>query len=275
MPVQATVRAGDHVAARFGSDAAFADLAVEFACNGVTARGQVLLFVPRRLRRLIGDRLAASAPLRAAARDGHVRVVDPRDVQLAGGFDAARLHTAYHDATQAALIAGYPGLWVVVDMSWARPSVVDPEALVAFEAASITLFTEATLTALCAFDTRVFTAKQVFRVCQAHPVADAAGFGHRATPDGCGLALSGETDRSNALAWKALLAALAPDHHVVDISGMSFLSVRAMADLGAAARVLLRPLTVRATRAQATHLRLLHLDDLITIDVLPPQTTPV
>ncbi|WP_345385326.1 MEDS domain-containing protein [Nonomuraea salmonea] len=180
--MQATVRAGDHVAARFGSDAGFADLAMEFARGGVTARGQVLLFVPRRLRRLIGDRLAASASLRAAARDGHVRLVDPRDVQLAGGFDAVRLHTTYHDATQAALIAGYPGLWVAVDMSWARPSVVDAEALVAFEAASITLFTQATLTALCAFDTRVFTAEQVFRVCQAHPVADAAGFGHRATP---------------------------------------------------------------------------------------------
>ncbi|MEV4807222.1 MEDS domain-containing protein [Nonomuraea sp. NPDC049421] len=76
---------------------------------------------------------------------------------VAARFDPVRLHTTCHDATQAALVAGHPGLWVAVGMSWARPSVVDPESLVAFEAASITLFTQATLTALCAFDTRVST----------------------------------------------------------------------------------------------------------------------
>ncbi|MCK2218712.1 MEDS domain-containing protein [Actinomadura sp. ATCC 31491] len=271
-PPGAPVRAGAHVAARFGSDGAFLSAAAGFARAGVGEGAQVLLFPSPRLREALRGRLSGGgdAALGAAARDGRLLVLDPRQVQLAGGaFDPARLRAAYLDAVRDALAAGRTGVWTAVDMDWARPGVADPGALVAFEAAANTLFTPGTLTALCAYDTRVFTAGQIFRACQAHPSSDdTAGFAHRALPCGGGLAFSGETDRSNALAWNALLASLAPGHDVVDISAMSFLSIQALADLGAAACARPRPLTIRVTFRQATRLSLLRLDQVATIEVL-------
>ncbi|MEV4398759.1 MEDS domain-containing protein [Nonomuraea sp. NPDC049607] len=282
MAILPPVHTGDHLGARFGSDDAFLSAAAEFAHVGVTGGAQVMIFPSPRLRGSLGDRLGASPPLRRALHEGHLHVMDTVQARHAGGgFDAGRLHAAYRDAALAATAAGYPGLWVAVDMAWACPvdradavDAVDIDALVAFEAAANTLFTLGTLTALCAYDTRVFTSGHVFRACQAHPaIAEAARFGHRATADGDGLAFSGEADRSNALAWNALLSSFDPGHHVVDISAMSFLGVRALADLAdLAAADRSRPLTIRATSSQVTRLSLLRIDRLAAIEVLPART---
>ncbi|MFI7416163.1 MEDS domain-containing protein [Nonomuraea sp. NPDC049684] len=272
MVIPPPVQTGDHIGARFASDDDFLAAAAGFAHAGADRRAQVMLVPSPRLRGPLGDRLGASAALRDALGEGRLHVMDPGEVQLAGGgFDPGRLHAAYREAARAATGAGHPGLWVAVDMTWARPGVVDADALVAFEAAANTLFTPGTLTALCAYDTRVFPPALAFRACQAHPaIAEAARFGHRVTADG--LAFSGEADVTNALAWTALLGSLAPDHHVVDISAMSFLGARALTDLAATAGAHPRPLTIRATARQVTRLSLLKIDRLAAVEVLPART---
>jgi hypothetical protein len=254
------VRPGDHIAATFAAADVFASTTVEFAEQAVAAGGQVLVFPgdpyrddPRPFRDDIGRR---SPMLAAATAAGQVSVADSRRVQLAPGrFAPDHLHRTYAAATGAAVAAGYRGLWVSVDMAWA--SDVDPVASAAFEAMAFPLFTSGELTALCHYDTRLFSAGVVEAACQAHPAGLELGepLRHRRLHDGSTLQLSGDSDIDNRLAFSAVLGSLRPGD-TLDITAMGFVDVHGL-DLIVQQHLRVPGLTVRATRRQA------HLLDLV------------
>jgi hypothetical protein len=175
-------------------------------------------------------------------------------VQLAPGcFDPAHLRRAYAAATAQAVSAGYRGLWVSVDMSWAAE--VHPAALTAFEAGAHPLFTGGELTALCLYDRRTFPAAVASAACAAHPATldSPRPLRHQRRPDNT-LHLSGEADLTNRTALIAMLHSLRPGD-ILDISDMSFVDLRGLAAI-AGQRRRLAGLTVRASSYHGKVLRL-------------------
>ncbi|MEU4425059.1 MEDS domain-containing protein [Actinoplanes sp. NPDC024001] len=230
-----TVQPGDHIGATFLAPAQFADATVTFAEQALAASAQVMVFPGDPYR----DRLdefrrhlcRRSRTVAAAVADGRVRLADSRAVQLAPGrFDPDHLHRAYAGATRQAVADGFSGLWVSVDMSWAAR--VDLEALVDFEAGAAGLFTSRELTAICHYDSRIFSEQQVAAACQAHPAGlqDRSPLRHRRLHDGRTLSLSGEADLANSAAFAALARELRPGD-TLDITAMTFLDVRALATI--------------------------------------------
>ncbi|MEO3811598.1 MEDS domain-containing protein [Sphaerisporangium sp. B11E5] len=264
------VLGGDHRAGVFCSDDAFLSASVHFAREGVGQGALVMVFPAVHLIEEARDRLGGDGTLRAAGRESHVQVLDSRGTQLSSGrFDPARLRRTYATAARDARAAGFSALWVSVDMSWARPDVVDTEALLAFEAGANSLFTPGTLTAVCQYDRRVFSEPQIARACRAHTAGPhtSAWLRHRRTSDGRGLALSGEADHSNRLAWEALMGSLGPGDDVLDVTAMTFLDARSMATLVSTARTHPRRLTVVTCRRHLGLLRLLRAGDHATVEV--------
>ncbi|MEU4564310.1 MEDS domain-containing protein [Actinoplanes sp. NPDC023936] len=248
------IQPGDHVGAPFTLPSQFATTTVTVAERALSHQAQMMIFPgdPHRdgldgFQRGLGRRSPAIA---AALTTGQVRVGDSRRVHLAPGrFDREHLEEAYTAATRRALADGYSGLWVSIDMSWARD--VAPDALVSFEESASELFTTGQLTAVCHYDTQIFPAGQVTAACAAHPAGleHEAPLRHRRSPDGRTLRLSGEADLSNAAAFAALTRTLRPGD-VLDITEMTFLDVRALATIVRAYRDT-AGLSVRAGRTHA------------------------
>lgn len=254
------VQTGDHIGTTFASPAQFVETTVAFTEQAIRAAGHVMIFPgdphrddPAGFRRHLGDH---SPAISAAAARGQVHVGDSRQVQLAPGrFDPGYLHQAYAAATAQAVAAGYRGLWVSVDMSWAVE--VEPAGLTAFEAGAFPLFTGRDLTALCQYDQRVFPAATASAACAAHPAAldSSRPLRHRRPADGA-LVLAGETDLSNHTAFTALLDSLRPGD-TLDITAMTFIGVRGLAAI-IEARRRLPELTLRANTSHDTLLELVH-----------------
>jgi hypothetical protein len=253
------IQAGDHIGTTFGSAAAFTANTVPFVERAVAAGGQVMVFPGGPLRDSLTGYLGHLAqrrpPLAAAARRGQMQVADSRQVQLATGrFDPVYLHQAYAAATDQAVAAGYRGLWVSVDMSWAAG--VDPAALTQFEAGSFPLFTSRRLTAICQYDTRVFATAHATAACSAHPATlhGGAPLRHQRT-DPATLRLSGETDLANGEAFQALLTSLRPGD-TLDLTGMSFIDIAGLAAVKRLAATLPH-LTIKISPTQARFLDLI------------------
>ncbi|GAA4606649.1 hypothetical protein BJY16_005934 [Actinoplanes octamycinicus] len=253
MIVLLTVQPGDHISATFRCPAEFARRTADFAGQALTAYAKVLVF-PRPADRdelgAVQRYLAGRSPaLRAATGSGRLQVLDSRQVQLAPGkLDPGHLHAAYAAATEEAVASGYSGLWMSVDMSWAADA--EPAALVECEAAAFPLFTSRELTVLCHYDLGVFGPDRVTAACRAHPAGLDSRWPlrHQRLPDNRTLRLTGETDLANATAFAALIRGLRPGD-ILDVSGMTFLDVRALTSVARAVADL-GDLTVHATRSQ-------------------------
>jgi hypothetical protein len=252
------IQAGDHVAATFRDDAGFASNTLAFVRQALNARARVLVFPAASqvdpVRRRLTD---ADHDIDAAATAGRLQFLDATKVQLATGtFDPDYLIRTYTAATQQAVDDGYQGLWVSVDMTWANPHAVDLDALVRFEAHANILFATGHLTAICQYDHRQFSAGDIERACRAHPHnAGGRAFRYYLTDDRTFLATFGEADLSNQDAWHVVIGWTASNDAIIDVTGMTFLDVRALAAIGQAA-ISRRRLTVIATPIQASFLRL-------------------
>lgn len=242
------IQTGDHIGVSFAASTSFAVITASFTHQALDAGGKVIVF-PGELTGGGSEQLSAgSLRLREASRSGQLSFADSHSVQLAAGrFDPAYLNQLYAAATTQALEAGYTGLWVSVDMSWARPGVAEPEDLTTFEAEAFPLFRERTLTAICHYDTRIFPADVARVACSAHPASLRAAV-MRSRWEGRTLLLSGETDLTNRLAFEAIVGAL-DDGDTLDLTGMDFLDVNAAATLARIAYAK-TTLSIRATPSQ-------------------------
>jgi len=228
------VQAGDHIGVSFAAGVSFAIATASFTHQALDAGGQVIVF-PGELTSDTTEQLSAgNLRLRRASRSGQLSFADSRAIQLATGrFDPAHLHQVYAAATVQALEAGYTGLWVSVDMSWAGPGVAESQALTKFEAEAFPLFRERALTAICHYDTRIFPADAARDACAAHPASLRAATMRYRYEDRT-LVLSGDADLTNHIAFETIIGTLA-DGDSLDLSGMGFLDIGAAANLARAA----------------------------------------
>ncbi|MEU4548343.1 MEDS domain-containing protein [Nonomuraea dietziae] len=232
------IQPGDHVGVTFDDDDSLAATTLDFAERGRRAGARVLVFAAPRLAQVLPG----------------VQLAEPRALDGLRDF--------YAQAVRQAVAEGLSGLWTSVEMSWARG--IDPEELVAAECGLNTLFSDGRLTAICHYDSRLFSSAQLARFHQAHPVGR-QGACLRYRPTRRGVTFTGEADHTNLLAWQALTRALPSGAAVIDISGMSFLDVRSMAQLGLVAAARCEPLSIVASPGQSTHLRMLGVDRVATL----------
>jgi len=228
------IQAGDHIGVSFAANTSFAVATAFFTHHALDAGGQVIVF-PGELTSDSTEQLnAGNLRLRQASRTGQLSFGDSRAVQLATGrFDPGHLHEIYAAAIIQALDAGYTGLWVSVDMSWARPGIAEPQALTRFEAESHPLFRARTLTAICQYDTRIFPPDVARDACAAHPASLRAATMRCRYRDRT-LLLSGDTDLTNRIAFETIIGTVA-DGDTIDLTGMAFLDASAAASLARAA----------------------------------------
>jgi KaiC/GvpD/RAD55 family RecA-like ATPase len=93
-------------------------------------------------------------------RDGRLMVIDSVETPLAARpLDAELLYRAWAEMTDATVAAGFSGLRVVVEMTWAL--VHDPEALARYEKGAAGLFANKPLDALCVYNWNVFQANVI------------------------------------------------------------------------------------------------------------------
>ena len=253
------IQTGDHIGVSFAASASFAITTASFTHQALDAGGQVIVFPGE----LTGDSTeqisAGNLRLRQASRTGQLSFADSRAIQLATGrFDPDHLNQIYAAAIVQALAAGYTGLWVSVDMSWAQPGVVETQALTTFEAEAFPLFRDRTLTAICHYDTRIFPESAAKDACAAHPASLRAATMRFRYQDRT-LLLSGDTDLSNRIAFETIIGTLA-DGDTVDLAGMGFLDISAVASLARVAHT--RPrLRIMAGTGQR---------ELLTVAGVPP-----
>ncbi|MBB5966373.1 MEDS domain-containing protein [Planomonospora venezuelensis] len=258
-----SIQAGDHIGAVFADGDEFVATTLSLAEQGLREHARVLVLPDPGLVETVRLRLAEhGGAMRSALSEHRLQVLDVRRAQLRTGcFDPERLRAMYASAAGRSVADGFSGLWISVDMGWARPGVVDSAALAAFEAGTNTLFTGRRLTAVCQYGTRTFSPAEITRVRRAHPAdLNGARFRHRLAGDGRGLALSGDADWSNQTAWEALTASLPDGDAFIDITGMTFMGVRAMAQLGQVAAARPHGMAIVATPGQSAYLRLIGVD---------------
>ncbi|GAA4606809.1 anti-anti-sigma factor [Actinoplanes octamycinicus] len=183
----------------------------------------------------------------AALASGALRVPSLESSYLRTGvFDPVVALSYLRREVDEARDAGYPGVYLLTDMSWAGRPVPGIAALPEYEAQANTVFAEGYALAVCAYDPRVFDVPALRGFAQAHlaTVGTGASFDPagalrmRRTRDPFGLCLEGEADLLNQAALSAVVGQVLDSlpagvpAAVVDLSSVRFMDT-------AAARVLL------------------------------------
>ena len=241
----ARLRVGDHACVPVhGPDQRLTDLA-GYTVGGLRRGEQVLLFAADPAG--TGTELAGRVPgCRAALGRGQVAVLDSVEVYLSdGGLDAEVMLRQLVAVVDSAVAAGYSGLRVAGDLTFAVTAGVGVDTVIDYETRVNALFTELPLIALCHYDPKAIGRVAWQRLSRTHPTTLSAGAGAgagagaepvarlRARRTSTGLCLSGEADLANHAALVGLLAGLPtiPGGCTVDATGLAFADVAAIAAL--------------------------------------------
>jgi len=182
----------------------------------------------------------------AALGSGQLEATTAEASYLASGvFEPESVLGLWAPMASAARAAGYAGVRVLGDMSWAGRGVPGREHLCRYEAEINRVVISNELIGVCAYDRRAVDPLELRRLAWQHPGIAAGGSPYderlalriRRTRDPAGLALSGEADLAGRNALRAVVenvfADCGTDEVTVDVSGLRF------ADR-AAARILVR-----------------------------------
>jgi anti-anti-sigma factor len=238
---------GDHVCWTTGDEAVRLDSLTEVAETGFREGHRVVYCGDD-----TADVLAAFAqrglPTGRALASGDLRVPPIESSYLtAGVFDPQATLSFLHREIGAARDAGYRGLRIVADMSWASRLVPGIERLLDYETEINKIFAEGYVLGVCAYDRRAFTTASLRNLARSHPGTVRTGrpfdparaLRVRHTWQPFGLRLEGEADLLNESVLRAVidhLLDILPDEYpraAVDVSGLTFVDT-------AAARVLLQ-----------------------------------
>jgi anti-anti-sigma factor len=170
---------------------------------------------------------------RAAVGEGQLRATTAEAIYLSGGvFDPEATLALWRGEIARTRAAGYRGIRVVADMTWASRRVPGAERLPWYEAQVNAFFLDGYVAAVCAYDRRRFDPLALRRLGWAHPGGAAtcvpfvprSALRARRTHEPYGLRLAGEVDRSNREALRAVIEHLFDDEPAatVDVSGLAF-----------------------------------------------------
>jgi signal transduction histidine kinase len=107
----------------------------------------------------------------AALESGSLTVATRQDTTLEGGsFVPERLLRFWTDAAEAATAAGFTGLRIVAEMTWALHGDPGAERLIEFEAKVNDLVRSHPIVGICQYNRRRFTPEAILNVIRVHPL---------------------------------------------------------------------------------------------------------
>jgi anti-anti-sigma regulatory factor len=237
---------GDHACLSFADDAEQRRVVSEYVSGGVASGRRVLYFADRQPPSAVHGWLrAVGVDTASAVARGQLSVETADDSYLAAGrFDGAAMVDTLRREARASVAAGFAGLLVCGEMSWALRGVPGAEQLEEYERAVDSVFREEGASAICQYDARLFTPDRLAALDQCHrlsveqpPLHSSAllklvpttRFGKH------GLRVVGTVDNRTIRHFTAALGTARgwPGDIVVDMSALTFIDVsglRALAD---------------------------------------------
>lgn len=254
---------GDHVCIQYHTENEYRRL-VRFHLLAALERGQKITYLTDRAppEVLLAWLSLAGSELDALTRRGQLAVLSADEFYLAEReFEPHRVISRLRDETSLATRAGYTGLHISADMTWALRGLPNCDPLVDYEKRVTDLVAAGelpTLTAFCVYDQRQFTdGWRPDALGQAHSIALTVEQAEQREPllrmtslEGQrGLRVSGEIDRSNLAEFAATLKQSYCDNadfyldvaelHYADVAAVRLLA-RSAADLQSGYRFVLR-----------------------------------
>ncbi|MCU7727670.1 MEDS domain-containing protein [Actinoplanes sp. KI2] len=231
-PLLGQVAPGDHVCWTVDDDATRIEAIAGFVRAGLSARHRVV-YCGDDPEALLDGLERHGVDGRAAVEEHLLQAIPAEAVYLPGGvFDPEATLELWRGEIARIRAAGYPGIRMVADMTWASRRVPGAERLPWYEAQVNAFFLDEYVAAVCAYDRRRFDPLALRRLGWAHPGAVAArvpfeprsSLRARRTHDPYGLRLAGEVDRSNREALRTMIEHLFDDGPAatVDVSGLAF-----------------------------------------------------
>lgn len=233
----AAIRRGDHACCVYSTDGDQAQLVGGFA-HGARARGDRIVYLADQSSDAEVVNLLDRAGLdgRAELDSGSLQILRSAEMELDGGFDAERQLGLWNQLIFAARDAGYGGVAVSAEMTWAHAWGVDSDALVHYESTASPLFAGGAISALCQYDTRRFDPATVARLAHVHPCSIRSHNSESAvdylrlhvTQSGSTrvISIGGDIDVANVGFLRSQLAALLSEGHAVaDCAGVRFIDV--------------------------------------------------
>ncbi|WP_433053225.1 MEDS domain-containing protein [Dactylosporangium sp. CS-033363] len=161
------VRPGDHLCLPFASEVEQREVVSAFIADGLRRGERVLYFTDRTNPEALDawlDPRGVDGALAIARGQLEVRGADGRD-----GFDPAEVVGGIRDAVRDARAAGFQGLRLTGEMSWALRGVPGATKLHEYESGvSSTVVDSGDLAAVCQYDERLFERADLTRLVSVH-----------------------------------------------------------------------------------------------------------
>ncbi|MFJ4716234.1 MEDS domain-containing protein [Streptomyces sp. NPDC088785] len=162
---------GDHLCLAFADDAEQRRVMTTYLLTGLERGERVLYFADQTAPDQVFDWLREAGTDPTAALDsGQLMVTTADESYLADGpFDADAMVAALHQEVTESLAAGYTGLRVSGEMSWALRDVPGAERMGEYERKVNDVFAGHAASAICQYDARRFDAATLHAFDQRHP----------------------------------------------------------------------------------------------------------
>jgi anti-anti-sigma regulatory factor len=233
------VALGDHLCLAFAHESEQRAVATGFVTGGLD-RGERVLYVTDGPEhdRVQGWLKEAGADVSALTASGQLELRSAEETYLASGrFDPDEMIAMWRSEIEGSLAAGYAGLRVSGEMSWALADVAGAERLAEYERRVTALFKEGMSAAMCQYDCREFPSDLLAVIADGHPATarqnaliDSDRL--RITPafDRAGervLGVDGFIDYHSAAAWsEGLRTAVAVEGDIqLDMTELGFIDV--------------------------------------------------
>jgi anti-anti-sigma factor len=265
------VGGGDHVCCAWDSEAQQQALVGRFGRDAL-ARGERLLYVADRSdEATVREFLEAAGVNAARALESGRLQIEPASEVYEPPFDPDRQIAHFEAEKRAAREAGFSGLAVLGEMSWALREGHSWDSVVGYEKDVQTVFATADVRGVCQYDTRLFAPDLLEEALSAHQVAVAinervvrarwrtATITESST--GGAIHLSGELDLASGPYLEARLAEHLPggEDIMIDAAELSFVDVSGCRALMRTALALRPPRRLVLQRASPKLLRMLEL----------------
>jgi anti-anti-sigma factor len=241
---------GDHVCWTVDGDVERSMVLAGYVRAGLRHRHQIVYRGDTPAAVLAGlDRMGIDTA--AAMASGQLLVNTPESALVVDGtFDAEAALARWRVGSARSRAAGYGGLRLITDMSWAAGPVPGAERLAWYEAEVTTIYAEGDAMALCLYDRRLFEPFELRRLAWSHPGTmggtvpfdPGSSLRLRWTREPFGVRLEGEADLSNRCALSAVLEHLVDRRPAgavatIDVTGLRFADssvARALINAGSA-----------------------------------------
>ncbi|WP_238008468.1 MEDS domain-containing protein [Dactylosporangium sp. AC04546] len=243
--------AGDHLCVGYASREQQLGIVRDLALSALGAAERVICYTNQLSSDEVVEALRAADPRTAAARDTGQLVFRAAEETylITGAFEPDGMIDGWRAEIGETRAAGYPGLCMISDMSWAAGPVAGVSRLAWYEAQANRVYAGGYVRGVCLYDTTIFPPEWLRECGASHPGTILPGDGVlsvqlrlRHTSEPRGLVVTGESDLATGAAFAAVLDGLSADvpgdgplH--VDVSGLAFADVATVAALARAPEV--------------------------------------